>query len=74
MANTTAYAELSKDLDVEPGMGRTASDQASYQAVAIAHTLAIACVGGAITGNLINELNFFSLSIFCGHLLTASFL
>ena len=51
LANTTEFLEIRKYTNsVEPGLGRTASEQAGYQMVALCVTLAIAVVGGVVTG------------------------
>ena len=47
---TQEYTDLIKHIDVEPGDGRTAGKQASYQIAALATTLAFAIVGGILTG------------------------
>ena len=36
---------------MEPGLGRSATTQAAYQIYALLTTLAIAIVGGLLTGN-----------------------
>ncbi|XP_041373232.1 ammonium transporter Rh type A-like [Gigantopelta aegis] len=48
--NSTGLAEIMSHVNVEPGLGRSAMGQAGYQLVALAVTLAIAIVGGVLTG------------------------
>jgi hypothetical protein len=53
MANTTEYFEIKSHVNsIEPGLGRTGSQQAGYQIVALLVSLALALVGGLITGKL----------------------
>lgn len=50
--NTTEFAQLKGQFsDMEPGLGRSATTQAAYQIYALLTTLAIAIVGGLLTGN-----------------------
>jgi ammonium transporter Rh len=48
--NSTEFLDIKKHIDVEPGLGRTAAQQASYQIAALGVTLVVAIVGGLITG------------------------
>ncbi|XP_074652649.1 ammonium transporter Rh type B-B-like [Tubulanus polymorphus] len=48
--NSTELAELQKTLSVDPGLGRTAAQQALFQLATLGMTLGMALVGGAITG------------------------
>ncbi len=48
---TAEFAEFSKKYILEPGEGRTPSEQALWQLVALATTFGIAILGGCITGN-----------------------
>ena len=41
---------ISEHMDVSPGLGRTASQQATFQIAALAVTLLIAIVGGLLVG------------------------
>lgn len=51
LMNSSGLNELRKDLtSIEPGDGRSASNQALFQLLALGVTLCIAIVGGAITG------------------------
>ena len=53
MFNTTEYFEIKSHVNsIEPGLGRTGSQQAGYQIVALLVSLALALVGGLITGKL----------------------
>ena len=49
--------KLIKDhMDVSPGLGRTASEQAAFQIAALALTLIIAIVGGLLVGTSLSVL------------------
>jgi len=55
MENSQALKEATDLLvTVQPGEGRTASGQALFQLAALFTTIAIAVVGGAVTGNHLN--------------------
>lgn len=47
------YLEISNHFggDIKPGLGRSAMDQALYQMAGIGVSLALALVGGLVTGN-----------------------
>ena len=49
---TAEYDEFHKKYDLEPGEGRTPSEQALWQLIALAVTLGVAIVGGILTGKL----------------------
>ena len=52
MENTTEFAEIKIHFaGIQPGSGRTGAEQGCYQAAALAMTLAVAIVGGLVTGN-----------------------
>ena len=46
------YLEISSHLndEIEPGLGRSAADQALYQMAGLGVSLALALVGGLVTG------------------------
>lgn len=49
--NTTEFNQLkSQFADMEPGLGRSATNQAAFQMYALLTTLAVAIVGGLLTG------------------------
>lgn len=52
--NTTEFIQLkSQFADMEPGLGRSATNQAAFQMYALLTTLAVAIVGGLLTGFLL---------------------
>lgn len=52
-SSSTEWAELQGHVEAEPGKGRTAGDQAAYQLIALAITLAFALVGGLFVGEFV---------------------
>lgn len=52
MMNTTMTTNAAMTANVTEVMGRSAMEQGGYQMAALCLTLAIAIVGGVITGNL----------------------
>jgi len=59
MENTTEFAEIKIHFaGIQPGSGRTGAEQGCYQAAALAMTLAVAIVGGLVTGAIL-RLPFF---------------
>jgi ammonium transporter Rh len=59
LANTAEFSDIQKHFQgIEAGLGRTAHQQGGYQIAALAMTLAVAIVGGLVTG-LILRLPFF---------------
>jgi ammonium transporter Rh len=53
--NSTDFDQLKSQFpDMEPGLGRSATTQAAYQIYALLTTLALAIVGGLLTGTTIS--------------------
>ena len=53
MKNTTAFNELSQfEPNIPPGLGRTIGKQAAFQASGLLLSIAIAFIGGLITGEI----------------------
>ena len=50
--NTTEYFRIKDNVDVSFGLGRTGIQQGGFQIVALVVTLAIAVVGGLLTGKI----------------------
>lgn len=49
--DTPEFGDIQRHLaDMQPGLGRTAFEQAGYQMAALGATLAVAIVGGLLTG------------------------
>lgn len=64
-ASSLEYLEISSHLpgEIEPGLGRSAMDQALYQIAGLGVSLALALVGGLITGKEILHLSQFTIRL-----------